>query len=654
MLIKSISVKNFRCAKKATLRCGPLTAMVGANGAGKSTFLRALSVFYDPAPKIDKRDWYNEEQANPIQIAITFADLGDAAKKQFSKYLDGDELTVERVISFSDDKIQSKYFGARQSIREFNDAKNLESAAHFKDAYKLLAGQYIGLPEYTNRPDATDALNMWEAEHPEKCTRERDDGQFFGFSEVGLGRLSEFTKHIYVSAVRDAGADADEARDSPVKEIIDIVVRNSLSAHSSILELKARTKKEYDEIVDPKNLMGLSTLQEQLNTTLSEYVSEAKVELSWLPTKEVQLELPKTAVSLFEDGYKCSVNRTGHGLQRAFILTMLQHLAVTESAAVNIQDEGSSEDPRVTPDLILCIEEPEVYQHPSRQRHFATVLRRLATGTIKGVARKTQVLYSTHSPMFVGLDRFDQIRVLRKVVNEPKKPKISQISESTLAIVANKLWIICGDGRPEFTAESLLPRLETIMTPWMNEGFFAQLVVLVEGEDDVAAIKGAALAGDVDLDSLDIAIIPCGGKNNIDRPAIIFKMLNIPTYLVWDSDSPKEGSNVKTNRNLLKLLGEPGIDFPSKIGKTFACFEKKLESMLEQEIGSEIIEAAKQEIIKTNPGAKTEDCLKRPALFRDLLSMAAGKGKKSISLESLVANVLDLYKRSRDLLNQNE
>ncbi len=66
MLIKTVDVKNFRCVKSGTLNCGKLTALVGANGAGKSTFLRALALFYDLSPKIEKRDWYNEDQAVPI------------------------------------------------------------------------------------------------------------------------------------------------------------------------------------------------------------------------------------------------------------------------------------------------------------------------------------------------------------------------------------------------------------------------------------------------------------------------------------------------------------------------------------------------------------------------------------------------------------
>ena len=37
------------------------------------------------------------------------------------------------------------------------------------------------------------------------------------------------------------------------------------------------------------------------------------------------------------------------------------------------------------------------------------------------------------------------------------------------------------------------------MTPWMNEGFFADVVVLVEGEGDRSVIHATAQADGVDL-----------------------------------------------------------------------------------------------------------------------------------------------------------
>jgi len=649
MLIKTVTVRNFRCAHRVVLKCEKLTALVGANGSGKSTLLKALALFYDTTPKLDARDWYNGDQNEPIEISITFSDLGPIEKERFGSYVDGNELTVERVFSVTENKVQSKYYGSRHSIPEFKEARAATSAAQFRKAYQALteAGKYDGLPTLGTKEQGLEALKDWEQAHLSQCSRGRDDGQFFGFTGVAQGYLGEFTKLIYVPAVRDAASDADEGKDSPVKEIVDLVVRNSLAAHKKILELKAETKRKYDEIVEPKNLVGLQNLQEQLNQTLSSYVLDAKVELDWLPSADVQLALPKTNVTLSEDGYPCTVSRTGHGLQRAFILTMLQHLAVTTPPEEQEEqvEASSGEGPapievREQSDLILCIEEPEVYQHPNRQRHFSTLLHKLASGSIEGVARKTQVIYSTHSPMFVGLDRFDQVRLFRKVVDEPEKPKCTKLAEATMKQIAEQLWYLCGKPEPEFTAETLIPRLQPIMTPWMNEGFFANVVVLVEGEDDLAAIQGVAKSRGVSLDERGISVIPCIGKNNLDRPALIFKALGIPTYLVWDSDSGKE--DPKTNRLLLRLVGAAEEDYPSRVEDSFACFEVKLETTLKAELGEELFDGIVKEVQLEFEAGSTGDCLKRPSLFSELIRRAKTKGGSSKSLEAVLDKIMAL------------
>jgi putative ATP-dependent endonuclease of OLD family len=269
MLVKTVTVKNFRCAKDGVLNCEKLTALVGANGSGKSTFLRALQLFYDTNPRIDQRDWYNEDQSEPLEISITFSDLGSAEKQKFASYLTGNELTVERVFSGLENKVQNKYYGARLGIPEFKSVRAESAAAAVKKAYQALisGGNCPGLPEYASKDQALEALKKWEQEHIDQCSPSRDEGQFFGFTGVAQGYLGTFTRLIYVPAVRDAGSDADEGKDSPVKEIIDLVVRNSLAAHKKILELKEETKRRYEEIVDPQNLVGLQTLQEQLNET---------------------------------------------------------------------------------------------------------------------------------------------------------------------------------------------------------------------------------------------------------------------------------------------------------------------------------------------------------------------------------------------------
>ena len=133
------------------------------------------------------------------------------------------------------------------------------------------------------------------------------------------------------------------------------------------------------------------------------------------------------------------------------------------------------------------------------------------------VARNNQIIYSTHSPAFVGVDRFDQIRLFRKRLTNSGGPKITKITNAALSTVASALWDFHGRPRPQFTAETLSSRLRTLMTPWMNEGFFADLVVLVEGEERSGSSFGRGQIDGHDLDSVGISVIPCDGKTNLDR-----------------------------------------------------------------------------------------------------------------------------------------
>jgi hypothetical protein len=114
------------------------------------------------------------------------------------------------------------------------------------------------------------------------------------------------------------------------------------------------------------------------------------------------------------------------------------------------------------------IEEPELYQHPSRQRHLASILWQLANGQIPGVADQTQVIYCTHSPLFVGLDRFDQIRVVRKVHHAPEMPKKTCVLSRTLNEVAERIGQLEGKAEGTYTGETLRPRLTALLDHWIS------------------------------------------------------------------------------------------------------------------------------------------------------------------------------------------
>ena len=72
MNIQSVRVQNFRSIEDETLQCEQLTVLVGANGCGKSAFLRAVELFYTPSPKVQPDDFYNRDTDRDIVAAVTF------------------------------------------------------------------------------------------------------------------------------------------------------------------------------------------------------------------------------------------------------------------------------------------------------------------------------------------------------------------------------------------------------------------------------------------------------------------------------------------------------------------------------------------------------------------------------------------------------
>ncbi len=678
MLIESIRVQNFRSILNEAVHFDTLTALVGPNGAGKSNFLRALSLFYSPSARIDVGDFYDADTTAEIVVGVTFSDLSKEALELFGDYVQGNRLTVERVFKLETGKPAATYHGASlrnpafQGIRNGLSVKDRGKTARAEyDALKARP-EYGGLPVWSNLGAVEPALTKWEAEHPAACERQRDDGRFFGFTEVGRGYLGRFTRFLFIPAVRDAASDGSEGRGSVLTDLMDMVVRSVLANKEAVKRLREETQQKYEELMRPEKLEELNGLAGRLSKTLQSFVPNASVDLRWLPLDQVKIEMPKADIKLIEDRYPTAVHRTGHGLQRAFILTMLQHLAMAQSVNESKPKDGSegaslSETKVDTwstlPNLVLAIEEPELYQHPNRQRHLAKIFLQLASGMTPGVAEKTQVIYATHSPLFVGLDRFNQIRLLRKSDNGAEKPRITHVVGTTLDKVAERVWEAGGSTDVKYTGSTLINRLHSIITPQVNEGFFADVVMLVEGEDDYAAIMGVAHAMNRDLESLGVSVIPVNGKRNMDRPAIIFQEFGIPVYLLWDSDGEKgETAGVckgcgkpldgkpdpRDNHRLLQIMGKPPEDWPEHRDTYHCCFKRDLECTVRAEIGDELFEKLLGESQREFAIPKRKHAIKTPAVIAAIIQHAQEEGKTCATLQKVVERVVALTNATGD------
>jgi len=211
-----------------------------------------------------------------------------------------------------------------------------------------------------------------------------------------------------------------------------------------------------------------------------------------------------------------------------------------------------------------------------------------------------------------------------------------------LHAVAEEIWVAGGSQGSKYTADTLRPRLQAVMTPWVNEGFFADVAVLVEGEDDRAAIFGVAVSMGYNFDSDGISVIPCMGKNNLDRPLVIFRRLGIPVYVIWDGDHGDTDAKVEDNRRLLRLVGQSEEDWPCGVKNGHACFKSELETTLAEEIGKDLFDRLLLDAQSQLSIPKKNDAFKNPVVLRRIVEKATAENKTSATLKGIVEKIVAL------------
>ena len=179
----------------------------------------------------------------------------------------------------------------------------------------------------------------------------------------------------------------------------------------------------------------------------------------------------------------------------------------------------------------------------------------------------------------------------------------------------------------------------------MNEGFFADVVVLVEGEDDRAAILGMSYAMELNLERDGYCVIPCMGKNNLDRPLVIFRKLGIPVYVIWDSDYKTDNGNPTTNRYLLRLVEAAAEDWPSAVEGNYASFISNMEIVIREEIGELEFDDIITDLQDEFGINKREQALKMPVIIQKAIQRAREVDRTSQTLEAIVNMLLNLKQR---------
>ena len=629
MIMKSIEVHNYRSIRNATLELDALTVLVGPNGAGKSSFLRALDSFFKEGEQFNENDFYNRDTSQDIEFVLTFTELTEEEKDFFAAYVQGDELIVVKVGHWLDYKPKITYHGEKLYYPGFDAFRDAKGQTELKSTYNGIKESLGSLPDYSTKAPAEKALAKWEEVNPARCEKRIDDGQFFGWKGVGGSYLRQRIERVFIRAVRDAADVSIDRKGTPIYDIMDIVARRALSGRPEFQEFSTRTQENYEKMMAEITREDLAKVSDSLNNILKGYAPNAGVEVDWDSKQTIDVPPPSAAVRLVEDGFPSPVQACGHGVQRAFILTLLQYLASLQ----NTPDLAS-------PSLLIAIEEPELYQHPTRQRHLSQILAELA---IEG---ETQVIYTTHSPLFVDIGRYSSVRRISKNDTGSTTPMETVVTSAAGNEILREIERIDKRDEGHYSREYLESKLQNLMTPWMNEGFFANTLVLVEGPEDLAFLTGVAEYLEHNIDALGISIISCGGKSSICYPSRIFKYVGIPVYVIWDSDKD-DNSQIASNKKLLRMLGLEEEDWPHGIAEEHACFEIDMRSTFIEEVGDGEFNAEMESWAKSWSLTRKK-AEKNPKVLKEVIHALAVRGLRSGTLEKIVEEILRYHQRSTE------
>lgn len=552
MRIKSVRIQNLRAFRDETILPDSYTPLVGPNGSGKSTVLCALNIFFRETvesplnlQELQEEDFHGGDTSRPIEITVTFSDLGEEAQKDFADYYRQNELSVSAIARFDPGTKRATViqYGQRRGIRDFarffEAEKNKATVDELRRIYEDLRVAHPGLPPPAPKARMIEALRRYEEGKPDEVELIPSEDQFYGFSR-GVNRLARHVQWVFVPAVKDASTEQTEAKDTALGKLLARTVRARITFDDQLRQIRTDAQAKYDDML--KAHQGtLDQISGSLKTRLAEWAHpDAHVQIKWQqdPERSVRIDEPFAQIVAGEGPFFGNLARFGHGLQRAYLLALLQELSRTAADT--------------EPTLLLAVEEPELYQHPPQCRHMCKVLQGLADGN-------SQVIVTTHSPLFISGQTFANVRLIRKDAAK---------SESSVAFVpinrlAARLAAARGEEPPR-SPQGMLAKIHQALQPALNEIFFTPYLVLVEGREDAAHILTYmnVLEKAGDLRRVGCHIVPADGKSSLLVPFAIVRELGIPTFLVFDADThapDRDGVREMHRKDNLALLRLAGI-----------------------------------------------------------------------------------------------
>lgn len=569
MRIERVRVRCYRSLKDLSVELDDYTVLVGPNGSGKSSLLYALDWFFNGGALSDD-DYHSTvssgapdpQESAEIDVEVTFGDLSDEDRRVLGPYGRGHTAQLRRIWSRTDNR--EKMIGNSRQGPGFVAIRAAPRIAETRSLYRAAREAHPGLADVMVKDEILAQLSAWENDAANAGALEDveadDASHMFGFN--GEHVLARRIRLILVPASSDiAGQVSTSGKSSAVSQLIGALMSEAVSSARAQWETdNAETLAELSQAVKLSVEQSTKLQAERVNGLLATLVPTATLEFvpeipSWSVKGDASVQTDVVIA-----GERRDVSRQGHGIQRAVMISMLQALVPDQLVAQAASEDDDQDEAAIKlegelarlPTLIIGIEEPEIYQHPIRARHFARVLSQWAEHP------KSQVLLATHSPYFVLPEQFESLR--RFALDQG----CSRVASTTLTDVAGAAGV--DEAKVRRVATKEIPRT-------FSEGFFADAVVFVEGDTDRVVLETLAERLGKALDANGTAILAMGGKGSLKVPFALLNLAGIPVFVVADADaesaarrhptdSAKQAnaaaSNKKETEDLLAWLPTPG------------------------------------------------------------------------------------------------
>lgn len=526
MRLNKLRIKNFRCFGEEVqeIKIDKITAFIGHNSSGKTAALAAINYLFSPnsAERVLKRSDFH----------IPFGKNPEDIQKQ--------ELFIEAIFVF--DELNS------------GDSNGASIPIFFNS---MVVDEPGGDPYLRIRLDAT-----WEkSQSVEGAIEQKVNfvicpvGQEVGTSfKTAPRKILDRIRYIYIPATRDTARQLKNVSGTMMSYLIKCFNWSKETLQEvteSILDLNSKFL----------NAEGVQIVDSSIKNQWKDYDFDSRyynAELRFGGT-DIDTILKKIDIVFepTESGRAYTVNEMGDGLRSLFYISMVDSILKVENNLLSIREyDGGNISELLLPVItIIAVEEPENHISPHILGKLINNLKNISSSS------NAQILITSHSSSIVKRIEPESIRHFRLNSNACTSVRPIKLPKKDL--------------KEEYTYVK-----EAIMA--YPELYFAQLVVLGEGDTEEILLNKFIENMEGNIDSCGISIVPLGGRfvNHFWR---LLSDLKIPYITLIDLDREREKGGWERIKYIIDQLKAIGYSLEQIQMNGTPSDENALEKFLQRE-----------------------------------------------------------------------